>query len=394
MLPPRRAPSLAASALALGACASSAPPEGARGAAPATATAPTPRALSAHRPGTSPADVDHVLTTLEQGPPWCSGGSSARRCCATTAGPAGWRLVGLPEEWRGDPEARRRRHARERAAAGDAGSVLGGVEKHGQGRGDQDRPHLEDSPARQVILPIDGAPTPRTSAIEHDTSPAVSRPRSRRTLHSARRLGPPPSKDEAGPAPRRARSAAPAQARRGSRPSPRAARPGSSLPPSASRIITIRAGIEAHRPRRRRVDQRGIEAAHEQPRLHRRRAEQRSLALARHDPVHDRQVAPLRRVADPALPVGEEEDAVPGRGSSATSVRLPSQLPSMILGGPPRRAARAMREWSPGRGKRLSLFSRRSAKRLRAVVLVARRATEEVAGGEVRQPVLLVESGR
>jgi hypothetical protein len=171
MLSSTRRLALAASlVLALGsaACSSSARP-------PASA-APTPAARVALPPPGAPpghlvrADVDHVLVT--QGPPWVLRRVLSEEVIRADGKFAGWRLVGLPEEWR-DIDLK----------PGDVVTRVNGLPLEtpdeaweawkSVGRSPELKITLmRDGAARQAVVPIDGAPTDDTTkALGRDPGP-------------------------------------------------------------------------------------------------------------------------------------------------------------------------------------------------------------------------------
>ena len=138
-----------------------------------------------------------MLTT--QGPPWVLRRVISEEVLRHDGKFAGWRLVGLPEEWRGVD-----------LKPGDVVSRVNGlpletpdqfweawksVAKATEVRIDLSR----DGVARQVILPIDGAPSAETlRAIERDPGPqraAAPGPASRSVVLGG--AGPEPSDDDA-----------------------------------------------------------------------------------------------------------------------------------------------------------------------------------------------------
>jgi len=162
---------IAASALVLGACASSAPPPKAQPTPAPTAAAPAAPTPPPVAPGhLARVEVDRVLTT--QGPPWLLRRVMSEEVLRHDGKFAGWRLVGLPEEWRGVD-----------LKPGDVVSRVNGlpletpdqfweawksVAKATQIKIDLSR----DGVARQVVIPIDGAPSADTaSAIERGAGP-------------------------------------------------------------------------------------------------------------------------------------------------------------------------------------------------------------------------------
>ncbi len=142
-------------------------------AAPATATALAPHAPALPPGHLARTDVDHVLTT--QGPPWVLRRVISEEVLRHDGKFAGWRLVGLPEEWRGVD-----------LKPGDVVSRVNGLPLEtpdqfweawkSMARVAELKIDLtRDGVARQVILPIDGAPSPETSrAVEHEAGPQRS----------------------------------------------------------------------------------------------------------------------------------------------------------------------------------------------------------------------------
>jgi hypothetical protein len=164
MLSSPRVPLLAASlalALALGsaACAAKHAPPPAPPPRPPVAEAPA-------RPAVPPGhlarvDVDRVLTT--QGPPWVLRRVISEEVMLANGKFSGWRLVGLPEEWR-DIDIR----------PGDVVTRVNGLPietpdqfweawKSVAGALELKISLMRDGAPRALVVPIDGAPSPETS---------------------------------------------------------------------------------------------------------------------------------------------------------------------------------------------------------------------------------------
>jgi hypothetical protein len=172
---PRRA-LLAASALALGACSSSAPSAPPKAPAPAASAAAAAHVAPALPPGhIARADVDHVLTT--QGPPWVLRRVVTEEVLRHDGKFAGWRLVGLPEEWRGVDLKPGDVVARVNGLPLETPDQFWEAWKSVARAAELKIDLTRDGVARQVILPIDGAPSAETSrAIEHDPGPQRAAP--------------------------------------------------------------------------------------------------------------------------------------------------------------------------------------------------------------------------
>jgi hypothetical protein len=163
-MPLSRCAVLAVSALALGACASSSAPPKAAPAAHASAASPGPKPPEppALPPGRlARADIDRVLTG--QGPQWVLRRVMTEEVMRHDGKFAGWRLVGLPEEWRGVD-----------LRPGDVVSRVNGLPLETPDQFFEAWKSMakalelkidltRDDVARVVILPIDGAPTADTS---------------------------------------------------------------------------------------------------------------------------------------------------------------------------------------------------------------------------------------
>jgi hypothetical protein len=157
------------SALVLAACsAHEAPPPHAPPPPPAPAAAP---AAPAVKPGRLVrAEVDRVLTT--QGPPWVLRRVISEEVIRADGKFAGWRLVGLPEEW-GHLDLR----------PGDVVTRVNGLpletpdEAWEAWKSVASQPEIKitlmrDGATRQLVIPIDGAPSPETAkAFGHDPAP-------------------------------------------------------------------------------------------------------------------------------------------------------------------------------------------------------------------------------
>jgi hypothetical protein len=153
---------LCASTLALAACASTPPPPPRPPAPPPSAAAPP--APPAPPPGRlARAEVDRVLTT--QGPPWVLRRIVSEEVMRNDGKFAGWRLVGLPEEWRGID-----------LRPGDVVTRVNGLplETPDQAwdawKSVARAPELKislmrDGAPRELTLPIDGPPTAETTAM-------------------------------------------------------------------------------------------------------------------------------------------------------------------------------------------------------------------------------------
>jgi hypothetical protein len=154
-------PLLAASlALALGSAACGSPPP------PSAPAAPLPKAEGPSRPVVPPghlarADVDRILTT--QGPPWVLRRVLPEEVMAANGKFSGWRLVGLPEEWK-EIDLR----------PGDIVTRVNGLPietpdqfweawKSVAAATELKINLMRDGAARQLVLPIDGAPSPETA---------------------------------------------------------------------------------------------------------------------------------------------------------------------------------------------------------------------------------------
>jgi hypothetical protein len=146
-------------ALALAACAAQQPPPLAA-APPPKATAAAPAAPAVPPGHLARGEVDHVLVT--QGPPWVLRRVICEEVIGANGKFSGWRLVGLPEEWKdidlrpGDIVQRvnglpleREDHAWEAWK-----SVAGATELK--------ITLMRDGAARTLVVPIDGAPSPET----------------------------------------------------------------------------------------------------------------------------------------------------------------------------------------------------------------------------------------
>lgn len=168
MLPRLRLAALA-SALVLTACsAHEAPHPAAPPAPPSPSAAPAAAAPKPNR--LVRAEVDRVLTT--QGPPWVLRRVLSEEVIRADGKFAGWRLVGLPEEWS---------HIDLRP--GDVVSRINGLpletpdEAWEAWKSVASQPELKitltrDGAARQVTIPIDGAPVPETArSFGHDPAP-------------------------------------------------------------------------------------------------------------------------------------------------------------------------------------------------------------------------------
>jgi hypothetical protein len=174
MLSSTRAPALAALVLASAACAArSGPP-----AEPPPSDAPV--ATAPARPVVPPghllrAEVDQIL--VSQGPPWLLRRILSEEVMRADGKFAGWRLVGLPEEWR-DVDLK----------PGDIVSRVNGLPletpdqfweawKSVAGAAEVKISLMRDGAARQVVLPIDGPPSPETSrALAGDSGPRSRAP--------------------------------------------------------------------------------------------------------------------------------------------------------------------------------------------------------------------------
>jgi hypothetical protein len=115
-------------------------------------------------------DVDRILTT--QGPPWLLRQVISEEVLAKNGKFSGWRMVGLPEDWRGidlkpgDIVTRVNGFPLERPD--EFWTAWTSLALAPQVKIDL----VRDGAARQVILPIDGAPSPDTArALGRDPGP-------------------------------------------------------------------------------------------------------------------------------------------------------------------------------------------------------------------------------
>ncbi len=172
MLSSPRRPLLAASlVLAIGSAACSA----AKTPPPVAAAQPAAARVALPPPGAPPghlvrADVDRVLVT--QGPPWVLRRVMSEEVLRSDGKFAGWRLIGLPEEWR-DIDLK----------PGDVVTRVNGLPLEtpdeaweawkSVGRATELKITLtRDGAARQAVVPIDGAPTDDTTkALGRDPGP-------------------------------------------------------------------------------------------------------------------------------------------------------------------------------------------------------------------------------
>jgi hypothetical protein len=167
MLSSTRAPALAALVLASAACAAQS--------GPPAEPPPAPVATAPARPVAPPghllrAEVDQIL--VSQGPPWLLRRVLSEEVMRADGKFAGWRLVGLPEEWR-DVDLK----------PGDIVSRVNGLPletpdqfweawKSMAGAMAVNISLTRDGAPRQVVLPIDGPPSPETSrALARDSGP-------------------------------------------------------------------------------------------------------------------------------------------------------------------------------------------------------------------------------
>jgi hypothetical protein len=168
MLPPHRA-LLAAASLAIAACSAPPPPT-----VPAAAPA-RPAASAAEGPTAPPGhllrgEVDRVLVT--QGPPWVLRRVISEEVIRNDGKFGGWRLVGLPEEWRGID-----------VKPGDVVTRVNGLPLENPDEAweawksvgksaDLKLDIVRDGAARQIVIPIDGAPSAETAkALGRDPGP-------------------------------------------------------------------------------------------------------------------------------------------------------------------------------------------------------------------------------
>jgi S1-C subfamily serine protease len=167
------APALAL-VLSTGACASTEAPPPKQPARPPVAAAVAPAPPAAPPPSApsrlARADVDRVLTT--QGPPWVLRRIVSEEVMKSDGKFAGWRLVGLPDEWRGID-----------LRPGDVVTRVNGLplETPDQAwdawKSVAKAPELKislvrDGAPRELTLPIDGAPAGETtSALGRDPGP-------------------------------------------------------------------------------------------------------------------------------------------------------------------------------------------------------------------------------
>lgn len=153
---------LAASALALAACSEAAPPKPA--AAPPAPAAPSAAPAAQAEPQAvsrlKRAEVDQVL--LQNGPPWVLRRILSEEVLGRDGKFTGWRLVGLPEEWRGVD-----------LKPGDIVTRINGLPLETPDQAweawksvakaqDLRIKILRDGGPREVVLPIDGAPSAET----------------------------------------------------------------------------------------------------------------------------------------------------------------------------------------------------------------------------------------
>ena len=162
-------------AAALGACSEGASVERAPARSPVTAPAAQSKA-----PATAPLghvlrpEVDRVL--VQQGPPWILRRVMREETFAKDGRFAGWRITGLPEEWRaidlrpGDVVSRVNGKTLETPEeAWDAWKSVAGAKEIKLAI-------VRDGAARDLVIPIDGDPTADAiRALEQDTPP-TSRP--------------------------------------------------------------------------------------------------------------------------------------------------------------------------------------------------------------------------
>ncbi len=159
-MPSRPRSILAASALLLAACSREAPPPQTPPAAPKSAQ-PTQAGPAAPPGHLLRAEVDRVLLT--QGPPWVLRRALVEEVIKRDGKFAGWRLVGLPEEWSAID-----------LKPGDVVTRVNGLpietpdEAWEAWRSVASATDLKitvtrDGAAKQVVIPIDGAPSAETA---------------------------------------------------------------------------------------------------------------------------------------------------------------------------------------------------------------------------------------
>jgi hypothetical protein len=156
----------------------------------APATAPAARALAAPQapPGhVRRPEVDRVL--VQQGPVWVIRRVMREETFAKDGRFAGWRITGLPEEWRdidlrpGDVVSRVNGKTLETAEeAWDAWKSVAGAREIKLAI-------ARDGAPRELVIPIDGDPTATViRALEQDTPPTAAQP-ARKAPHGVVQIG-------------------------------------------------------------------------------------------------------------------------------------------------------------------------------------------------------------
>ena len=186
---------LAACSLAIAACASSEPP-------PAQAPDAVPKPPAALPAPVAPpghllrGEVDRVLTT--QGPPWVLRRVITEEVMRNDGKFAGWRLVGLPEEWRGidikPGDVVMKVNGLPIETPEQAWDAWTSVAKLAVLKVDV----VRDGTARQIVIPIDGAPSAETAKALQ--SPGPPRPAQAQNPRGSITLGggnPEPTDDDA-----------------------------------------------------------------------------------------------------------------------------------------------------------------------------------------------------